>query len=192
MPDGAPIMNNKPLSFRIRSGCTLLALGATFPAAAEVVSAAANGCLIRQTLHLAASPQQVYEALIQPAKWWSSEHTFSGSATNLTLDARAGGCFCEKLPDGGSMQHLVVVLAAPGKTLVLRGAMGPFQGQGVAGALTLKMAAAPEGGTDLTLTYALGGYLSLPGGFAEWSKRADAMFATQIASLQNFFAKMPH
>ena len=170
----------------------LLALGAAVPAAAEVVSAADNGCMIRQAVHLAATPREVYDALIQPAKWWNSEHTFSGSATNLTLEARAGGCFCEKLPDGGSVQHLAVVAVIPGKTLVLRGAMGPFQGQGVAGALTWKMSAVPGGGTDLTLTYALGGYLTLPGGFADWSKRADAMFATQMASLQKYFQTAPH
>jgi hypothetical protein len=29
------------------------------------------------------SPSQV-SALLQPARWWSSEHTFSGSAANLT------------------------------------------------------------------------------------------------------------
>jgi uncharacterized protein YndB with AHSA1/START domain len=175
-----------------RTVCFLVALGAGLPAAAEVVSAADNGCVIRQSVHLAASPGEVYDAVIQPAKWWNSEHTFSGSAANLTLEARAGGCFCEKLPDGGSVQHLEVVAALPGKTLVLRGAMGPFQGQGVAGVLTWKMATAPGGGTDLTLTYALGGYLTLPGGFAEWSKRADGMFATQIASLQKFFQTSPH
>lgn len=177
---------------RGKTACFLLALGAAVPAVAEVVSAADNGCMIRQSVHLAASPREVYDAVIQPAKWWNSEHTFSGSAANLTLEARAGGCFCEKLSDGGSVQHLQVVLAIPGKTLVLRGAMGPFQGQGVAGALTWKMAAAPAGGTDVTLTYALGGYLTLPGGFAAWSKQADAMFASQIASLQKYFQTPPH
>lgn len=184
-------MNKKPLLSCIAVGCVLFALGAAAPVAAEVVSSADNGFLIRQTVHLAASPQQVYDAVIQPGKWWNPEHTFSGSASNLTLDARAGGCFCERLPDGGSVQHLEVVLAAPGKTLVLRGALGPFQGQGAEGALTWKMVAAGDG-TDLTLSYVLGGYLTLPGGFAEWSKRADAMFATQVARLQKFVEKTPH
>lgn len=186
-------MNKKPFSSGTAVSCVLFALGAAVPAAAEVVSSADNGCLIRQTVHLAAAPQQVYDAIIQPGKWWNPEHTFSGSAANLTLDARAGGCFCEKLPDGGSTQHMQVVLAVPGKTLMLRGALGPFQGQGVAGALTWKMVAAGSGsGTDLTLTYILGGYLTLPGGFADWSKRADAMLATQVARLQKFVEKTPH
>jgi uncharacterized protein YndB with AHSA1/START domain len=167
------------------SAAGLFICGAVVPAAAAVVSSADNGFLLRQQVHLPATPQQVYDALVQPGRWWNPEHTFSGSATNMTLDARAGGCFCETLPGGGSVQHLLVVLAVPGKTLVLRGALGPFQGQGVDGALTWKMAAAGSG-TDLTMTYTVGGYLTLPGGFTEWSKQADAMFASQVTRLQRF------
>jgi hypothetical protein len=70
---------------------------------------------------------------------------------------RAGGCFCERLKDGGSVQHLQVVYAAPGKGLRLRGALGPLQMEGVDGTLawTLKPA---EGGTSVTQSYAVGGY----------------------------------
>jgi uncharacterized protein YndB with AHSA1/START domain len=114
----------------------LLGVGLCLPAAAAVVSVAPNGCTVRQTVHLAASPQQVYDALIVPAKWWSPEHSFSRDSANFTLDARAGGCFCEKLPGGGSAEHMTVVFAAPGKALTLRGTLGPFQGQAVEGALS--------------------------------------------------------
>jgi uncharacterized protein YndB with AHSA1/START domain len=164
---------------------TLSCLGLCLPAVATVVSVATNGCTVRQTVHLAASPQQVYDALIEPAKWWSPEHTFSNDSTNLTLDARAGGCFCEKLPGGGSAEHMTVVFASPGKALTLRGALGPFQGQAVEGALSWVLTPAGTQ-TDLTMTFTLGGYLTLAGGFEKWATLADTVFTVQVARLQKF------
>ena len=118
------------------------------PAAhAAVVESTAAGFAIQQTVHITAPADRVYAALITPAKWWNSEHTFSGSAANLSLDARAGGCFCETW-NGGSVQHLTVVDAQPGRILRLRGALGPFQGQGADGSLTFTLKV-NAGGTDV-------------------------------------------
>jgi hypothetical protein len=149
-------------------------------AAAEVVSVAGNGFELRETAHTAASADKVYAALLQPAHWWSSEHTFSGNAANLTLDARAGGCWCETLPKGGSVEHLRVVYVSPGKMLRLRGAMGPFQGFAVDGVMTLSVKSVADG-TDISLTYALSGYIK--DGFDELSKRADHVLAEQMERL---------
>jgi uncharacterized protein YndB with AHSA1/START domain len=149
---------------------------------AEVVESSANGFALQRIVHIAATPERVYAALIQPAKWWNSEHTFSGSAANLTLDARAGGCFCESW-NGGSVQHLVVVYAVAGKTLRLRGALGPFQGQGADGALTFTLK--PSGdGTDLTMENIVGGYMK--GGFTKWPPLADSMLAEQMVRLKRY------
>jgi uncharacterized protein YndB with AHSA1/START domain len=143
---------------------------------------------VRYTVHLAATPQKAYEAIIHPEKWWDSEHTFTNNSGNLSLDPRAGGCFCERGPDGVSIQHLVVVNTMPGKTLVLRGALGPFQGQGVDGALSWVLKPAGTE-TDLTVTYTLGGYLTLPGGFEAWAKAADGVIGSQVAHLQKFMSR---
>ena len=67
-------------------------------ATAEVLSVAANGFEVRETAHAAAAPDKAYAEMLMPAHWWSSDHTFSGSAANLVLDARAGGCWCEPWP----------------------------------------------------------------------------------------------
>jgi uncharacterized protein YndB with AHSA1/START domain len=151
------------------------------PAAAEVISAGQNGFEIRETVHVAAAPDKAYAALLQPARWWSSEHTFSGSAANLTLDARAGGCWCETLPDGGSVEHMRVVNFAPGKVLRLRGALGPLQGLGVEGAMTLSVKAAASG-TDITISYAAGGYVK--DGLDGLSKVVDHVLGEQIERLR--------
>lgn len=164
----------------VAAGLIALGLGC---ARAAVVESAANGFAIEQMAHIAAPPDRLYAALIQPAKWWNPRHTFSGSAANLSLDARAGGCFCEKLPNGGSVQHLVVVEADSGKTLRLRGSLGPFQGNGVDGALTFSLKASADG-TELTLDNVAGGFMK--GGFGKWPALADQMLAEQLTRLKRY------
>lgn len=155
-------------------------LTAAIPAPATVIDAASNGFTVQVSAHIAAPPGKVYAALIKPALWWDSDHTFSGNARNLILDAKAGGCWCEKLADGGSVLHLTVVYAVPGKLLRLRGALGPYQGYGVEGAMTWTLKASGSG-TDLSLTYALGGYYK--DGFEPWSKGADGVLTDQVGRL---------
>ncbi len=150
-------------------------------AAAEVLNVAANGFEVRETAHTAASPDQVYAALLVPSRWWSSDHTFSRSAANLVLDARAGGCWCETLPNGGSVEHLTVVYVVPGKALRMRGALGPLQGLAVDGAMTWSIQSV-AGGTDISLTYAVGGYVK--DGFDELSKAVDRVLAEQLVRLK--------
>jgi len=144
---------------------------------AEVVSVGGNGFEIRETAHTAAPSDKVYAALLLPAHWWNSDHTFSGSAANLVLDARAGGCWCETLPGGGSVEHLRVVYVSPGKILRLRGALGPFQGLAVDGVMTWSVKSVADG-TDVSFTYSIGGYAK--DGFDELSKMTDHVLGEQI------------
>lgn len=161
----------------------LIVLAPTLSAPAAVQDVAPNGFTIMETSDIAASPEQVYAALIAPAHWWSSEHTYSHNAANLSLDPRAGGCWCEALPGGGSVQHLVVVNAMPGKLLRMRGALGPLQGTAVDGALTFNLRANGNA-TRLTMTYAVGGYSKQ--GFGELAKTVDPVLTDQTARLKNF------
>jgi uncharacterized protein YndB with AHSA1/START domain len=150
-------------------------------AAAEVTAVGSEGFEVREQVHVAAPPAAVYAALITPARWWDPQHTYSGNAASLTLDAKAGGCWCERLADGGSVLHLVVVYAAPGKGLRLRGALGPLQAMGVEGAMSFSLKGG-NGGTDLTVTYAVGGYSRE--GFDKLSKAVDDVLVEQSARLQ--------
>lgn len=146
-----------------------------------MVDVSPNGFTVQVTTHISATPDKVYATLIRPARWWGADHTFSGSAANLTLDAKAGGCWCEKLPDGGSVMHLTVVYADPGKLLRLRGALGPFQGYAVDGAMTWSLKAGGNG-TDLSLEYTLGGYSR--DSFDVLSKAVDGVLGEQVANLK--------
>ena len=128
-------------------------------------------------------PAKVYALIGQPALWWSSDHTFSGSAANLSLDERAGGCFCETLPNGGSVQHLVVVFAEPGKVLRMRGALGPFQQYSVDTVMTWTLTKAGNG-TDVTATFLVGGYMK--GGMSDLAKVADGVLALNAGRLKQY------
>jgi uncharacterized protein YndB with AHSA1/START domain len=166
---------------RLSTFVILLSVG--IPALANVVDVTSGGFTVQVIAHIAAPPDKVYSTVIKPAHWWASDHTFSGDARNLTLDAKVGGCWCEKLAAGGSALHLSVVYVDPGKVLRLRGALGPFQGYGVEGAMTWSLKASGDG-TDLSLTYALGGYYK--DGFEPWSKGADEVLTDQVGRLKRF------
>ena len=92
----------------------VLALAVTGPAAAEVKSTTPNGFEVVSIVTIAAPADRVYSALGEVGHWWDPSHTFSHDAANLSIELRAGGCFCERLKGGGSVQHMQVVYAAPG------------------------------------------------------------------------------
>jgi uncharacterized protein YndB with AHSA1/START domain len=136
-------------------------LACTAPAVAEVTGQNQSGFATAGTVTIAASPGRAWDALVKPGRWWNPAHSWSGKAANLTLDPRAGGCFCEVLPSGGSVEHMRVIYADPGKQLRMTGALGPLQGEGLAATLTVKLEAAGEG-TKLSWSYKVGGYTDLP------------------------------
>jgi len=151
---------------------------------AEVVDQQANGFSLQEKEQIAATPDKVYAALIDPAKWWGNAHTFSGDAKNMTLDAHAGGCWCESLPkSGGSVLHMTVVNADPGKLLRLRGALGPFQSTGMDGAMNFVLTPNKQG-TEIKLVYNLGGYVW--GGYQALPKTGDGVLGLQLFRLKQF------
>ena len=163
-----------------KRGLAILAL-AIIPASAEVMDSAANGFTVKTTLQIQASPDKVYGRLIQVGDWWNSAHTFSGSAKNLSIEEKPGGCFCEKLPNGGA-RHMEVVFIAPGKRLVLSGGLGPLQSIGATGAMSIDLAGA-EGGTKLQVTYAVTGYLAA--GMNTFAAPVDSVLLEQFTRLKN-------
>ena len=166
----------------------VLVLGFVGQAAAEVKSVTVNGFEVTTTSTIAAPPERVYAALGEIGRWWSSAHTFSRDAANLRMELRAGGCFCEQLKDGASVQHLQVIYAAPGIALRLRGALGPLQMEGVDGTLSWALKPA-EGGTSVTQSYVVGGYIR--GGMEQWAPRVDRVLDEQLQLLKGYVEGKP-
>src|SRR6266508_2756431 len=80
----------------------------------DVIEATPGAFTMKTTVTIAASRARIYDALVQAVgRWWDPAHTYSGDAKNLSIDARPGGCFCERLADNGGVQHAMVVLAIP-------------------------------------------------------------------------------
>lgn len=152
-------------------------------ALADVTDVSPTGFQVRIKAHIAAPPAKVYATIVTPSKYWNPVHSYSHNAANLSIDAKAGGCFCEALADGGSVQHLTVATVMPGHLLRMRGALGPFQQSGIEGSMSWEVTAAGQE-TDLVVTYDLGGHMVA--GFGDWPQKADGMVSEQVARLKKF------
>jgi len=151
---------------------------------ADVVDSASGGFDLKTTISIKATPDEVYRRLIQNVgDWWSPDHTYSRDAHNLSIEEKPMGCFCEKLPTGGSVRHMQVVSFFPGKSLGLTGALGPLQNIAANG--NMRFAVSPaEGGTKLELTYAVTGYV--PAGMNTWAAPVDGVLKEQLTRLKNY------
>ena len=119
-----------------------LAAGA---ASAEVTSRSDTGFSLSYERAVAASDEAILAAIARPAAWWSDSHTYSGSASNISVDLRPGGCWCEALP-GGGVKHAEAVLVWPEQRMVRFDApFGPLQSIGADAVLTMTWAEAADG-----------------------------------------------
>ncbi|HEV2364360.1 MAG TPA: SRPBCC family protein [Caulobacteraceae bacterium] len=152
-------------------------------ARAEVTAVQANGFEVVEKATIAASPARVWQAIGRIGDWWSSEHTFSRDAHNLSLSLQPGGCFCERFPGGGGGHFLTVIMVRPNAMLRLEGALGPLAATGATGHLTFELAPAAAG-TALTLTYAVGGWTK--SGFDQWAPPVDSVLEAQVGRLKRY------
>jgi len=157
-----------------------LALAALAGAArAEVTDRSAAGFEVTEKATLAAPPRKVWDAIMRPDHWWAGAHTWSGDAKNLYFDP--SGCFCERLKVG-AVRHMTIVYNDGGTALRLYGGLGPLQSTGAAGHLDFVLKPAGTG-TELTLTYDVGGYAK--GGLAErFAAPVDKVLGEQVARLK--------
>ncbi len=151
---------------------------------AEVLDATAGGFTTRHSVNIDASRLQVYNALVADiGNWWSDDHTVSGSAANMYIDARVQGCFCEKLGDGAGVVHMTVSFANPGVILRLTGGLGPLGLMGVAGNMTFEIDES-DGASTVVLQYAVGGYSA--GGLDQLAAPVDGVLVDVLNRLQEF------
>jgi uncharacterized protein YndB with AHSA1/START domain len=140
-----------------RAWVTLLLVAATCSVRAEIKAASSDGFVVVYSQRINAAPATVFAALTAVDRWWSSEHTWSGNAANLSLKAEAGGCFCERWKDG-NVEHGRVIMVLRDQMLRLQSALGPLQAGAVNGVLTFQLAPDAKSlsaATVLTLTYAV-------------------------------------
>lgn len=160
--------------------CSLLLASTTH---ADVTQISPSGFTSSFREEIRATPEEAWKALVQLPRWWSDAHTYSGKASNLSLDARAGGCWCETWNEGtASVQHATVVLVMPNRLLRARGGLGPLQDLPVEGVLNL-VTGAQEGKTFLRMSYRVGGPPDV--GLEKLAPVVDRVMGAQFQRLKN-------
>jgi uncharacterized protein YndB with AHSA1/START domain len=153
------------------------------PVHAEVKDASASGFTIENSAVVPVDASTAWQALVGSVdSWWPKDHTWWGRASRLSIDARAGGCFCEVIGDRQA-QHMQVVFADPQRLLRMIGGLGPLQGMGLSGALEWRLTAV-DGGTRITLWYRAGGYA--PDDLGKLAHAVDSVQALQLGGLANY------
>jgi hypothetical protein len=153
------------------------------PTRAEVKDSAANGFTIENSRTVPVDAKTAWNALVNDVgRWWPKDHTWWGDAGKLSIQPRAGGCFCE-LNGGQQAWHMAVTFVDPHNTLRMTGGLGPLQGMGLDGALEWRFAAV-EGGTKITLWYRAGGYT--PDDLRKFVAVVDKVQAQQLGGLADY------
>lgn len=135
----------------------VLASVVAVPANAEVKASAPDGLVFQYKGQVTVARTDLWNRIVALGSWWSDAHTYSGSASNMTVDPMAGGCWCEVWPSG-EIEHGRVILAMPEQMLRLSAALGPLQDLGVNGVLTMTLEdGATSGMTSVTWDYKVAG-----------------------------------
>ena len=151
----------------------------------DVIDRSASGFMVKTTVAVAAAPQRLYQDLLSPGSWWDKDHTYSGDAKNMTLAAQPGGCFCEKMPGGGAVEHGRIINVSPNKLIRISSALGPLQELAVTGTMTWSIEPAKQGGgSTLTMTYAAAGYA--PGGLDKLADIVNTVLSQQVQRLKAY------
>ncbi|MEJ2577340.1 MAG: SRPBCC family protein [Gammaproteobacteria bacterium] len=151
------------------------------PAAAERGNVGAHGFTVTHSAATRAAPAAVYQSITENIdRWWNGDHSWSGDAANLYLRTGPGGCFCERLPDGGHVEHLRLIHDAPGRELRFDGALGPLQAMPVTGRMIWSIEAV-DAGSRITFTYHVTGRPE--GGLEGIAPAVDAVIGEQLGRL---------
>ena len=153
------------------------------PTYAEVTALANHGFTIQNQIDTPVSALEAWDYLVNDVdQWWPKDHSWWGDEGTFSIDAKAGGCFCE-IAGQRSAQHMMVSFVDQGKLLRMTGGLGPLQGMGMFGALNWQFSPS-ERGTTITLTYQVNGVVE--GGFEKLAPIVDKVQAQQLNQLKQW------
>jgi len=148
---------------------------------AEITHSGEHGFTVRHSITTEVEAFVIYRTMTSHIdQWWSGDHSWSGDAANLYMDVETGGCFCEKLPDSGRVEHLRIIYFSPGKELRFDGALGPLQAMAAQGRMVWKIELA-ESGNSVIFTYKVFGHPE--GGLTDIAPAVDGVIGEQLARL---------
>jgi len=174
---------------RARLVACLVVVASSGAARAEVKDATPSGFTIENSVTVPVDAAAAWRALVEDVdRWWPRDHTWWGAESQLSIEPRAGGCFCERKGEQQAL-HMLVTFVDPGRLLRLTGGLGPLQGMGLHGALEVRFAPAAEGGTTVTMFYRAGGYT--PDDLSKLAPVVDKVQALQLGGLGSYLRGTP-
>jgi len=151
-------------------------------AVADVIDAGPAGFSLAHEVTVEAARAEVWRAaIVDVGLWWSSDHTISGDARNMRIEAKPQGCFCEALGLHAGVVHLTVTFVNPQVLLRLSGGLGPLGLMGVNGNMLWEFGDG-ESGTTVRFSYIVGGYR--PGGLEELAGPVDSVIGEALLRLK--------
>ena len=150
----------------------------------EVIDSGPNGFSLVTELTINASRAEVWQAAVDHVgQWWSNDHTISGDAGNMSIDAVPQGCFCESIGDHAGVVHLTVTFVNPQIILRLTGGLGPLGLMGINGNMTWEFFDAGEA-TLVRFSYVVGGYR--PEGLDGIAEPVDSVIGEALMLLKTY------
>jgi len=166
----------------------ITAVIAATPASAEAVSSGPNGLHVRETIQIVVPTDKAFAAFTRIGEWWNKEHTYSGDSKNLSLALNPGGCFCERFPAGGGIEHMRVAYVDPGKRFVMTGSLGPLLFEATTGVMDVTVERM-AGGPKVTMDYRASGFAE--GGAVKLAPIVDKVLADQMNRYRTFARSQP-
>ena len=176
------VSQSNDVAMIVAASALLIVSALAGPAHADTSNVSPTGFVANFREEVKATPEEVWKAIVQLPRWWNDAHTYSGKASNLSLDATAGGCWCERWGEGNSVQHGQVVLVQPGRVIRLNASLGPLQELAVNGVLTI-VTSAQNGQTTLRMTYRVAG--NADAGLEKLAPVVDQVIGTQYRRLKS-------
>jgi uncharacterized protein YndB with AHSA1/START domain len=150
----------------------------------EVIDAGPNGFSLANELTIDAGRAEVWQAAVDHVgQWWSNDHTISGDAGNMSIEAVPQGCFCEAIGDHAGIVHLTVTFVNPQIILRLTGGLGPLGLMGTNGNMTWEFFDAGDG-TRVKFSYVVGGYR--PEGLDSIAEPVDFVIGEALMLLKTY------
>lgn len=149
-------------------------------ALAEVEYSSDIGFSINIERQVKVNQQTAYQQFKRIGEWWIADHTYYGKSENLSLDLKAGGCFCE-IEGGKQVLHMTVSFVNPGTEVKMIGGLGPLQMMGISGGMSWKFEALDNGNTKIIHRYQVSG--SIEGGLDKLAPIVNKVQTMQVDSL---------
>jgi len=149
-------------------------------AESKVLAKNAHGFTIQIEETVSVDSKKAYQQFVNVGQWWNAEHSYFGKSENFSIQAKAGGCFCE-IDGKRQVLHMTVSLVDPGKEIRMIGGLGPLQMMGVSGGMSWKFVSLGKNQSKIIHRYQVSG--SIDGGLDSLAEIVDKVQQRQLLAL---------